>query len=370
MTKNGLFVEYCAKDFLDGVMLLDPWEELAYRRICDMIYASNNHLENDDHKLAWGTKTGKRWKSIKKSLLEKGKIQIVQNLIWNQKCSEMLAKSARNIEQKSAAGKASAAKRNNLTNNETHSTADTNDVEQAVEQAVTTSVPTATSTTQEPKNPVQISLPIGSSSSRQKRDDPKFAFETFNALAAEIGIPTATKLDKRRRDAIRRTLADIGGIDAWNQILDALRNSPFCRGQNDRGWRANLDFLLNPTKRQRLVEGGYGDDRKTELTPLRNGRSENAAAQTAGSGSVDPFEADVNLAAIRRDFDADIRKLQAWVRNPADWDANWWGPTPDSFRCRIAPDAFQAAGVAPPGPVKGGFDDRAVLLAKYGWKPP
>lgn len=142
---NGLFVEYCAKDFLDGTQTLDPWEELAYRRICDLIYATEDNLADDDKRLAWQTKTGNRWPRIKAELVAQGKILLVEGRITNRRCQKTLEKSARNILQKSAAGKASAATRNALKNKETNST--------AVGGAVATTVITAEVTNQEPKNP-------------------------------------------------------------------------------------------------------------------------------------------------------------------------------------------------------------------------
>lgn len=121
--KNGLFVEYCAKDFLDGTHTLDAWEELAYRRIVDMIYDTNDKLADDDRKLAWMTKTGSRWKRIKPALIEAGKIEVLDGRITNPRCRSELEKSARKIAQKSAAGTASAEARKTLKDNETSSTA-------------------------------------------------------------------------------------------------------------------------------------------------------------------------------------------------------------------------------------------------------
>lgn len=121
--KNGLFVEYCAKDFLDGTQTLDAWEELAYRRIVDMIYDTNDKLADDDRKLAWMTKTGSRWKRIKPALIEAGKIEVVDGRITNPRCRSELEKTARKIAQKSAAGIASAEARKSLKENETTTTA-------------------------------------------------------------------------------------------------------------------------------------------------------------------------------------------------------------------------------------------------------
>jgi hypothetical protein len=39
--------------------------------------------------------------------------------------------------------------------------------------------------------------------------------------------------------------------------MDALERSAFCRGENDRGWRADFDFLLQPKSFTKLLEGAY-----------------------------------------------------------------------------------------------------------------
>jgi uncharacterized protein YdaU (DUF1376 family) len=92
--RNGLFVFYCAKDFLDGTALLKPMEELAYRRICDLIYASNDEVEDDDEVLAVATKTGAEWPAIKQALVRKHKIIVEGGRVRNLRCVEELERAA------------------------------------------------------------------------------------------------------------------------------------------------------------------------------------------------------------------------------------------------------------------------------------
>jgi hypothetical protein len=119
-----LFVQYCAKDFLDGTQNMDAITELAYRRICDMIYSTNDNLLDNDS-LQYATKTGAKWKRIRKELIEvHKKIYIENGFIRNMKCTEKIEDSRKNIEQKRAAGLAAAEARKALKDNETGSTAD------------------------------------------------------------------------------------------------------------------------------------------------------------------------------------------------------------------------------------------------------
>lgn len=122
MSDKPLFIQYCAKDFLTGTTNLSVWEELAYRRVIDMIYETNDRLDDNDKKLGWSTKCGSRWPKIKAVLVEKGKIEIIDGRITNARCRKELEKVEKKIHQKAEAGKASAEARKSLKNNETTST--------------------------------------------------------------------------------------------------------------------------------------------------------------------------------------------------------------------------------------------------------
>ena len=128
MSDKPLFIQYCAKDFLTGTTNLSVWEELAYRRVIDMIYETNDRLDDNDKKLGWSTKCGSRWPKIKAVLIEKGKIEIVDGRITNARCRKELEKVEKKIHQKAEAGKASAEARKSLKNNNTMSTAVATDV--------------------------------------------------------------------------------------------------------------------------------------------------------------------------------------------------------------------------------------------------
>jgi uncharacterized protein YdaU (DUF1376 family) len=99
--KKVLFVEWCADDVLGGTLQMEPLTELAYRRIIDMIYSTEDNLIDDDKVLQYSTKAGSKWKSIKKDLIEvHAKIYIEGGMIRQKKCTEKLQKSRKNIDQK------------------------------------------------------------------------------------------------------------------------------------------------------------------------------------------------------------------------------------------------------------------------------
>lgn len=86
----------------------------------------------------------------------------------------------------------------------------------------------------------------------------KAAFEAYNDLARRCGLPHADKLTKGRADAIRARLREYGA-EGWLKALAMIERSKFCRGSNDRNWRAHLDFVVQASSFTKLIEGRYGN---------------------------------------------------------------------------------------------------------------
>lgn len=85
---------------------------------------------------------------------------------------------------------------------------------------------------------------------------PEHVLEAYNAMAVRAGLPTARMTPERRKKLpafIRRH-----PIDDITEAISAMERSPLCRGENDRGWKADFDFLLQPKSFTRLIEGSYG----------------------------------------------------------------------------------------------------------------
>jgi hypothetical protein len=86
------------------------------------------------------------------------------------------------------------------------------------------------------------------------------AFEAYNATALRCGLPQAAKLTPDRSRKIIARLKDYG-LDGWAQALANIEKSSFLTGTNDRGWRASLEFLLQPPSFSKVHDGGYGNGR-------------------------------------------------------------------------------------------------------------
>lgn len=91
------------------------------------------------------------------------------------------------------------------------------------------------------------------------------AFSEFQGTAERAKIPVPRQLTADRRRKLEARLRE-HGLDGWREACRKLEASSFCRGSNERGWVADLDFLLQPKSLNRLLEGGY-DDRQSRAPP-------------------------------------------------------------------------------------------------------
>lgn len=133
---DGLFVLRCCQDELGRVAVLDPTEELAWRRLQDHIYASNDRVPDKDMVLADMTRTGNRWKRVKVALIEAGLIVIEDGRITSPICRNELERIRARKTQTGVAGKVSAERRKTLKSRETVSTDVAHSVEASVDYSV------------------------------------------------------------------------------------------------------------------------------------------------------------------------------------------------------------------------------------------
>lgn len=94
---------------------------------------------------------------------------------------------------------------------------------------------------------------------RTERIPIRKAFENYNIVAGDLGLSRAEKLTPERERKLRSRLQE-HGIDGWNRALTLMGEQPFLLGRNNKGWRAGLDFLLQPQSLNKVLEGQYADE--------------------------------------------------------------------------------------------------------------
>lgn len=80
----------------------------------------------------------------------------------------------------------------------------------------------------------------------------------WNELATQCGLPKVRKLTPERRRKLNVRLREYPDIADWQRAFQHIRNTPFLRGENRTGWRANFKFLLQAESFANLTEEAYG----------------------------------------------------------------------------------------------------------------
>lgn len=112
--------------------------------------------------------------------------------------------------------------------------------------------------------------------------------DQWNKTATEAGLPQVRRLSKKRKAKVKTRWADAEFRNQYATVLDRIRGSPFLCGDNDRGWKADFDWLFtNDTNWLKILEGKYGTDRQTAQAGAgergqAGGRDRKADADKAG----------------------------------------------------------------------------------------
>jgi hypothetical protein len=99
---------------------------------------------------------------------------------------------------------------------------------------------------------------------RPLRDELNPLVEIWNAECGEL--PKIRGLGKSRKPQVVQRWDEKPDRDYWTEIIRKIAGSSFCSGKNDRGWKADFDFLIRPDTQHRVLEGKY-DDRHGTAPP-------------------------------------------------------------------------------------------------------
>ncbi len=131
---------------------------------------------------------------------------------------------------------------------------------------------------------------------KQAKSPPPITPETVVSLWNEIcgdALPRVQALTGKRRTQIKARVAAAGDRDEvwWRSYFARIRGSPFCTGDNDRGWRASVDFAIRSEDSvAKVLEGSYDRGRGTG-----SGRASTGGGHGEYEGIV---ESDDDLPAV------------------------------------------------------------------------
>lgn len=115
-------------------------------------------------------------------------------------------------------------------------------------------------------NRVTVSVTVPDTEQKQiqnRTESEEEALSLYNQFADANGFARVQKLTVTRKGKLQARLKDCGGIEGWHTALQKMAQSNFCRGSNDRGWKADFDFLVTEGSFVKLMEGKY-DNNKPE----------------------------------------------------------------------------------------------------------
>jgi hypothetical protein len=103
-------------------------------------------------------------------------------------------------------------------------------------------------------------------SDTDKKEDTSYlvnAKDFWNKFADEFKIPKVQNLSQARLSKLKLRLAEIGGLDGWQAMIEIIKGSPHLIGRNDRGWTVFFDWVLEPKNLTKIMEGNYRGQNKT-----------------------------------------------------------------------------------------------------------
>jgi hypothetical protein len=103
-----------------------------------------------------------------------------------------------------------------------------------------------------PLQSIPPSAPKGASSPAET----DLAFDAWDAMADRTGLAKVRVRSKARVTGLAGVIRQ-HGLPVLLEAIGRVEASAFCRGENERGWRADLDFLLQAKSFGRLLEGHF-----------------------------------------------------------------------------------------------------------------
>ena len=110
----------------------------------------------------------------------------------------------------------------------------------------------------------------------------------WNAVAGDVGLPKVAAWTSARDRAAKGALAEEPDLGVWDRAFRAIGSSKFHKGGNDRGWKADFDWLIcNEGNRIKIMEGKY--DRADQKSAAKRAFESLFAEEDAGDAHS-PFQ--------------------------------------------------------------------------------
>lgn len=102
-----------------------------------------------------------------------------------------------------------------------------------------------------------------------RKEDYLEIVEMWNATCGDY-YPKLLKLSDARKTKLRIRLSEMGSVDILKSIFEKMAASKFLQGDNNKGWRASFDWILENDKNWvKILEGNYDAKPNSRPTPVQ-----------------------------------------------------------------------------------------------------
>ena len=107
----------------------------------------------------------------------------------------------------------------------------------------------------------------------------KKIMELYNSIC--VHYPSIRDINGKRKQAVSARYKANPDIETFKRLFEKAEASKFLQGNNDRGFKADFDFMVNASRFDKLLEGAY-DDREPEKRDSEND------ADNGGENNINP----------------------------------------------------------------------------------
>ena len=241
-------------DFIKATARLSDTQSMAYLRLLWMYYDSEKPLKPDTKVLAF--QIGATVEETE--LLLESFFWLAENGWHHTRCDQEIAEYRSFLDKKSNAGKASAERRKNI-----RSTG----VEQVLDSSATGEQLTTNQLTNNQSKVANATPDLGKPKSVPSAPIQEIV-ELYNTILPEL--PQTVVVNDSRKRAIAARWREVvtadkldrqGGLDFFRWYFEMVKTSKFLTGKS-KDWKADMDFLFNPSKFPRVIEGTYHKEQK------------------------------------------------------------------------------------------------------------
>lgn len=241
-------------DFIKATARLSDTQSMAYLRLLWMYYDSEKPLKPDTKVLAFQIGAT----AEETELLLESFFWLAENGWHHTRCDQEIAEYRSFLDKKSNAGKASAERRKNI-----RSTG----VEQVLDSSATGEQLTNNQLTNNQSKVAKATPDLGKPKSVPSAPIQEIV-EMYNTILPEL--PQTVVVNDSRKRAIAARWREVvtadkldrqGGLDFFKWYFEMVKTSKFLTGKS-KDWKADMDFLFNPSKFPRVIEGTYHKEQK------------------------------------------------------------------------------------------------------------